>query len=308
MAMMDSAEKQNLWGRIHYVVQHIPGGALLFAVVPLIILGYFGWFYYGADHLDQALYALRPEGMTVTPQPNWIKSNVSDEVFAHGRLDRISLLEPRANAAIAQAFETHNWVKSVTRVTKSAGGEVVVDLVYRRPAAMVYYEKETSSPESPDAPVLKGFFPIDEEGTVLPTQDFTSEDVWNHFMIIAENARPAGDVGMPYGDARVTEALALCAYLAPYREEYRLQEIEVSHDNVASGPSPWTLAVFTKDKREIVWGHAPRAESMGEQPAERKLTRVLAWLQEPPSSGDGAQKRLDVRRASAHASVSLPNR
>jgi hypothetical protein len=281
---------------------------LLFAVLPLVILGYFGWFYYGADHLDQALYALRAENMQTTPQPNWIKSNVADEVFTNGRLDRISLLDPRANAAIAQAFETHNWVKSVTRVTKSVGGSVVVDVIYRQPAAMVYYEKETVDPATREVTeASQGFFPIDEEGTVLPTQDFTSDDVWNYFMIMAENARPAGDVGMPYGDARVTAALALCDYLRPYRDEYRLQKIFVRHDNATTGPSPWLLSIVTRDNREIVWGHAPQAESMGESLAEQKLGRVLAWLKQPEASS-AASNRLDVRHASTHSAVSLPIR
>ena len=87
---MDKANKLDLRGKLGYALQRIPGGAVLFAVLALVVLGYFGWFYYGADHLDRALYSLKLENLTVTPQPAWIKSNVADEVFSHGRLDRIS--------------------------------------------------------------------------------------------------------------------------------------------------------------------------------------------------------------------------
>jgi hypothetical protein len=299
---MDNAEKQSLWGRAVLVLQHIPGGGLLFAVVLLAVLGYLGWYHYGAAHLDQALYALQIEKLTVSPQPEWIKASVLEEVFHNGRLDRISLLEPRANAAIARAFETHHWVRSATRVSKTVGGNVVVDLIYRRPAAMVYYQKQLNDSNSKE--VLKGFFPIDETGTVLPTQDFTSEDVWKYFIIVAENARPAGDVGMPYGDVRISEALRLCALLHPYRESHRLQEIWVNQEGLTSGSSPWSLLIVTKDKREIVWGRAPALEDHGELPAQEKLKRMLTWLEKAPRNENGLPAKIDLRPPTTASPVS----
>ncbi len=294
---MDKAEHSSLRNRIAAIVQHIPGGALLFAVGMLVIFGYFGWYYYGADHLDHALYSLRMEKLSVTPQPPWIKTPVAEEVYRNGRLDRISLLDARANAAIAQAFETHHWVDTTTRVSKAVGGRVSVDLVYRQPIAMVFFEKQNDANPSK---VSKGFFPIDGEGTVLPTADFSSEDVWSYFMIIAEEARPAGDTGMPYGDVRITQALTLCQFLAKHRETYQLQEIWVNHDSLASGPSPWSLTVITRDKtRAIVWGHAPQYEARGELPADEKLTRMLAWLKQPVSASPGEVHRIDLRTASS---------
>ena len=290
---MDKAEHSSLRSRVAAIVQHIPGGALLFAVGSLVIFGYFGWYYYGADHLDHALYSLRMEKLAVSPQPPWIKSKVAEEVYQNGRLDRISLLDARANAAIAQAFETHHWVDTTTRVSKAVGGRVTVDLVYRQPVAMVFFEKLNDADPSD---VTKGFFPIDGEGTVLPTADFSSDDVWNYFMIIADEARPAGDTGMPYGDVRITQALQLCQLLAKYRETYQLQEIWVHRDNLASGASPWSLSVITRDKaRAIVWGHAPQYEARGELPADEKLSRMLTWLKQPLPASPGEVHRLDLR-------------
>lgn len=295
---MDKAEKAGTVARVSQWLKFIPGGALLFAVVPLIVLGYLGWFYYGAEHLDQALYSLQKENLKVTPQPPWIRTNVRDDIFANGRLDRVSLLEPRATAAIAQAFETHSWVKATTRVTKKAGGEVVVDLVYRRPIAMVYYERSSTDSRGTAGEVDKGFFPIDENGVVLPTSDFTSEDVWSYFLIIAEGARPAGEVGMPYGDVRITEALALCTYLDKHRQTLRLQEIWVEQDPASRSEHPWSMTLVTSDKREIIWGHAPKSGSAGEVPAEEKLDRMIAWLQQPADSSQPQSLVLDLRSPS----------
>lgn len=301
---MDNAQSQPVRQKLALLLQHIPGAALLFAAFLLIVLGYFGWYYYGAEHLDQALYSLRLENLTVTPKPEWIRSDVAEEVYQSNRLDRLSLLDPRANAAIAQAFETHHWVKSASRVSKGVGGKVMVDLVYRRPIAMIYVEHDV-----PDGAVTRkaaGFLPIDSEGTMLPTQsDFGSEDVLKYFVIYAQAARPAGEVGMPYGDARILEALSLCQFLEPYREQYGLEVIEIHQDRLASGPSPWSLTIFTRDKRrEILWGHAPRIEQSGELPADEKLKRLLSWLQQPLPATATEVLTIDLRQASPIAAVS----
>jgi hypothetical protein len=303
---MDGADRITLRRRVASIIQHIPGGALLFAVVPLVVLGYLGWFYYGAEHLDQAFYALKAEKLTVTPQPDWIKSNVTDEVFNNGRLDRVSLLDPHATATIAQAFETHNWIQSTARVSKSSSGIVMVDVVYRRPAAMVYYERTAEGTNS--GKVDKFFFPIDNMGIVLPSQDFSSDDTWNYFMIIAENARPTGDTGMAYGDTRIGEALKLCSLLEEHRQQHRLQEIWVTHDGQSTGPSPWTMTVWTRDQREIVWGHTPGAENAGELTAEVKLERMLSWLKATPPAGDEIPRKLDVRFPMGNASTASHSR
>jgi len=290
---MDKAGNQDMRSKIAHVIQHIPGGALLFAIGTLVVLGYFGWYYYGADHLDQAFYSLRLEKLVVTPQPAWIKSPVAEEVYQNGRLDRISLLDPRATAAVARAFETHHWVKTTSRVSKSIGNRVTVDLIYRRPAAMVSYEEHNSESDPNDVKLF--FYPIDEEGTVLPSADFSSDDAWNYFMIFARDARPAGTIGMPYGDVRITEALRLCEFLQPQRDAFQLQEVTVQHDNMASGASPWILTISTRDRtRQIIWGHAPQSEGTGELPAEEKLRRMVAWLKQPLPTSPGEVHRIDL--------------
>ncbi len=304
---MDKANNQDLRSKIAFVVQHIPGGALLFAVFTLIVLGYFGWYYYGAEHLDQALYSLRLEKLSVTPQPDWIKTKVADEVYRNGRLDRISLLDPRATASIAQAFETHHWVRTTSRVSKSVGEKVAVDLIYRRPVAMIYVEKQSNDPQTGD--VQAGFFPIDNEGTMLPTGDFTKDDVRKYFIIYAQNAHPAGDIGLPYGDVRIMEALSLCEFLEKYREPYGLEVIEIHQDNLTSGPSPWSLSAFTRDKRrEIIWGHAPRLENSGELPADEKLKRLLAWLAQPLPTDTNEIQTIDLRHSGSMTPVSARGR
>ena len=299
---MDKPQNPDLRSKIAFVVQHIPGGALLFAVLSLVVLGYLGWYYYGADHLDQALYALRLEKLTVTQQPPWIKTNIAEEVYNNSRLDRLSLLDSRATSTVAQAFEAHEWVKTTQRVNKTVGGKVVVELVYRRPAAMIY----VTSVNKETGVEVPGFLPIDNQGTLLPSEPhFAPDDVWNYFQIFAKDAEPTGRLGMPFGDVRIMEALKLCEFLEKYREPLGLAVIEVSQDNLASGPSPWVLHAFTRDKRrEIIWGHAPRLEGTGELPADEKLKRLLSWMEKALPAQSTQTLTLDLRYASSMTPVS----
>ncbi len=286
----------------------------MFAVVPLLVLGYLGWYYYGADHIDLALYSLRKENLNASRQPDWIQAKVVDEVFTKGALDQLSLLEPNATATIAQAFEAHNWVKSTTRVTKSSGGKVEVDLIYRKPAAMVYYapqdrpDRQSQANGSTESVGLqRGFYPVDSEGIILPTEDFGRDDIWKYFQVFAEGARPAGDIGMSFGDSRISEALSLCKYLQDVRDELQLQEIWVHRDPQSVGPSPWIMTVVSRDKHRILWGHAPDLEPVGEHKAEYKQARLSAWLASARMSGSPQQIDLRTQMVTSPAAVSQPS-
>lgn len=293
MPGMGSAPKESsLSQRIAGVLQYVPGGALLFAVVPMLVLGYFGWYFYGADHLDQAFYSVQVDQLSVTPQPAWIKSNVAEEVFRNGRLERISLLDPKANATIAQAFETHPWVKSTSRVTKSAGGKVAVDIVYRRPVAMIYC-----------APPQEGFLPVDSEAILLPVQDFSPEEVYEYFLIIADGTPPAGESGMAYGSSLVAETLKVCQFLEDSRESLGLQRVYVDEEERLSGPSRLRITLETKDRHVVRWGHIPDAEMPGEAQPREKLATITSWLTKLRDSG-ATPSQLDLLRNTNAAPVS----
>lgn len=307
--MNSAKEPESLRERLVALLHLVPGGALLFAIIPLVVLGYLGWFYYGADHLDQALYAVTAEDLEVTPQPTWIRRNVTDEVFHNNRLDRVSLLDPKSNATIAQAFETHPWVKSAKRVTKSAGGRVAVDLVFRKPLAMVYCQpSDEASAAGDDQSVSQaGFFPIDADGVILPVDDFDESHVWEHFLIFAQGARPAGDIGMPFGDSRITEALRLCAFLEPQRKQLGIQRVYVDHDPRAQGPNTLIVTLETNDKHLVRWGHVPGAEDPRESAPADKLRVLNSWLEQQRSANqtagtldlvrDGGLSALSTHRA-----------
>jgi hypothetical protein len=281
----------------------LPGAGFVFALIPLLLIGYFGWYHWGAEHLDRALYALRMENVELTPQPGWLRTDVREEVFRNGALEQVSLLDPQATATIAHAFDAHACVKTTVRVRKAGRGKVQVDLLYRMPAAMVYYERPTQS-DGGLALISKGCFPIDDEGVVLPTTEFTREQVFEYFLIFAAGTAPKGDVGMAFGDPRIMEALDLTKLLAPLRVPLKLERIYVEQDPVVGSPSPWVLRIVTKDRREVItWGHAPGKEISGEPRPEAKLAALQKWFQTLPSilPADGKPAEVDLRQISTPA-------
>lgn len=282
--MAASKDKEVKPSGLHTLAQwmhYIPGGALIFAVTPLLILGYFAWKNWGAEHLDVALYAVRIENLVTTPQPTWIRNTkVREEVFKNSGLGQLSVLDPQASATIAHAFESHSWVQRASRVQKLPGGKVTVDIVYRRPIAMVHYDGLANPTSSKDK---KGFFPVDEEGVVLPPADFDESQVFSYFVVVAAGATPPSEVGMTYSDTRIKQALLLCRVLEPSRVELRLEGIVVERDDRMGGSNPWVLHIKTSDNRFINWGHAPGSEAPGEPTTQEKYANLIKWYADPSS-------------------------
>lgn len=280
-------------------LRSLPGSGLLFAVIPLLILGYFGWYYYGAEHLDRTFYLLKMDNIELTPRPEWIYCDVRAEVYRSGGLSEVSLLDPAATATIAHAFEAHTWIKSTHRVQKLSGGKVQVEVVYRRPAAMVYYHAP-AVPPTPSMPANKGScLPVDVDGCVLPGGEPMRAQVHNYFMIFAPNAAPPGEVGMAFGDDRITEALLLCKSLEPLRAQFKLECIYVEADTLnqhVGDQSAWIMIVTSADKRNAIWGHAPGKESKDEPLVEEKIASLRSWLNAPAPSSDIAILDLRQRR------------
>ncbi len=165
-----------VWQVIGQRIRDAPGSGWAFALVPLLVLGYVGWYYYGAKQLDRTLYSLKLENIEITPQPAWIRSDFKADVYRLNRLSQLSLLEPSATATIAHAFEANICIKSTNHVRKLSGGKVQIDVTYRQPAAMVYVQLDQPAAVSATKPT-RGFYAIDDEGVVLPATEFAQAQV-----------------------------------------------------------------------------------------------------------------------------------
>ncbi len=291
-------------GRLYLGFQLIPRGALLSIVGPLVlaIFGYFGWRYWGAERLDRALYSLSAERLDVTPQPDWIPGNVKDEVLSSGALADVSLLDRQATSSIARAFDSHPWVQETVLVEKAAGGHVRVRLTYRKPLALVFCQPTTETDQNEPLKSKAGFYAVDENGMVLPSDGFVVKSEKDYFLVFTEGAKPPSIAGAAFGDPKITQALLLCKLLEPVRQTWALRSIHVQADPTPSSAQPWILGIVTFNKQQIVWGHAPGLEISGEAPVPKKIEKLKGYFQSQASALP-APTVIDLRFANRDASV-----
>src|SRR5262249_34662295 len=152
----------------------------------------------------------------MTELPPWIhtevkvfKSNVLRDAGLDGEL---SLLDKELTVRMAQAFAMHPWVAKVTRVSKQSSSGVMVEIVYRRPVAMVVRPGP-------------GLLPVDAEGVVLPTEDFSPVEAQGYLRIAEITTSPAGQIGSRWGDLHVTGAAQIAAVLLDDWQKLKLYQI-----------------------------------------------------------------------------------
>lgn len=262
----------------------------------LILLVFFGggfayaWQRWGTLVQNHPRYALDGDRIELPPQPEWIPSNVKDEVVRDGSLATLSLLDPQVTVKVAREFALHCWVSHVRRVRKDYSGRVIVDLEYRRPVAMV--EVTTNG--------QRGLLPVDAAGFLLPPQDFTPEQTRDYLRIAVGDTLPVGSPGTPWGDPAVAEAAAIAETLREAWRGARLYRVFLPPPPPGTrGRLPDRLyRLITRDGAELFWGHAVGAESGTEAKASDKVFRLARLAEQPGAlSPASSETPWDLREA-----------
>jgi hypothetical protein len=236
--------------------------------VLLVVGGYAAWHQWGSIHIAKQYSGIDPTLIQVTEPPPYVRSNVVKAVYRDTAMEGLSLLDRQATAKIASAFSMHPWVRKVIGVRKLPGGGIDVRLDYRVPVAMVHVFK----PQQNDT--RSYFFPVDEEGVLLPTSEFATADTRNYLYIEVPGVYTTNPVGAAFGDPRVEAAARLAAVLAPHRESAKLRSIGVYGDpRQMEVPQ---LELTTQSGSRIYWGSPPGGEASGEPTVEMKLRRLLS--------------------------------
>ncbi len=135
-------------------------------------------------------YQLDADEIQITPPPPWIRADVRAEALHNaGLAGGMSILDDDLIERIHKAFLLHPWVAQVSRVSKRHPAHVDVELVYRRPVAMVA--------------VPGGLYPVDVDGVLLPTDDFTRADAQAYPRLAGVESTPLGMPGSAWGDTVV---------------------------------------------------------------------------------------------------------
>jgi len=275
------------------VLPHSPRLILaLLALAGVAVIGFKTWQQVEPLLAETPYYALRSEHIDITPQPEWILSDVKAEAIRDTSLDTgISVLDQELASRVADAFAFHPWVKEVRQVVKQAGPRVVVDVDYRRPIAVI-------DPRRPDQ---ANGIPIDVEGVRLPSDDIPV--AWRQRLprIVGIASQPL--VGQTWNDSRVGGAARLAVLLADHWQEFGLAEITIRQpqptsatlSSVADADSA-IYELVTTGGRLFVWGHAPNSTWTDEPTDAQKLAHIERSLRRRKIRP--IPQVIDLRRAS----------
>ena len=275
-------------------VARIPSAVILSAVffVVVVAIVVVGWRQFGRNVVARPIYRIAAESIETTPPPAWIRTDVRAEIVQDGALNDLTIFDRDASIRVYQAFELHPWVAKVVRVSKHPPARLTVDLEYRQPVAWVEVAGAKPGDEG-------GVIPVDRQASVLPSRDFTQEDLGNYPRISIPNVRPYGLAGTAWGDSRVVGAARIAAALPRNWKSLRLYRIQLAADTeLARTQAEPVYELETVARHRIVWGNAPGMESPDEPPLAVKIDRLLQLAESVESLDQIPQSGVDLRDAS----------
>lgn len=265
--------------------------AIVGLTLAMLFLGgaVYSWWQWGGQITQSEEYFVLPEQIAVTALPKWIKTDVKSEVIRDGGLTRMSLLDQQLTFRVAQAFAAHPWVEKVVRVSKHQPPRLVVELVYRKPVAMV----EVVFKGQP------GLLPVDANGVLLQPTDFTEDQTHDYLRLSIPEATPAGAVGTAWSDPRVLGAARIAALLQDSWRTLGLHHIAANRpDSTIPAPKPLdapTYDLYTRSGTRIIWGVAPSNDSATETTAAlKKISRLLAYAKTNNGSLDTGKPSSEI--------------
>jgi hypothetical protein len=262
---------------------------LLAIVAALALVGYGAWSSQARRIENDPLYQITLDEIVVAPPlPEWITTDLKAEALRDASLDPpLSVLDPQLAERAAKAFSFHPWVAEVRQVRKTAPGGLEVDLVYRRPVAMV---------ELPPVDGRRGLYAVDVDGILLPSRDFLDDPKKAARYPRLGGFTPAdvGRVGTRWPDARIIGGAKLAFGLADVWDKLTLAKIVPTETSDAKSPA--TFELLTLHGSRVVWGHAPGNEAGNELSAEKKVELLLRYVADHQSlEGRDGPQQLDLR-------------
>lgn len=270
-----------------------PGRPLLIVVVLVGLLAggaTLAWFQLRGRILASADYRVTAQQIELTPLPAWIHSDVREEAFQGLTLGGApSLLDDDLVERIAQQAAAHPWVAKVISVKKRHPASVRVEVIYRKPVCMVR--------------VAGGLLPVDAEGTLLPSGDFSPTEATRYPRLDGVEPAPSIPAGSRWTDARVIGGAEIAAAIGNAWEPLGLRSIvplasRASDADSKGRASEPMFALETRGGRRILWGYAPGVGMAGELSAPEKLARLERYAADHDSLDDpqAAKSELDIRK------------
>ncbi len=282
----DGSEPTGVLALLGAVAQRWRTLAVLLLVVAAAPLSERVWRSFEPQIANQPQYLVRPENVSMTPNPEWVTADVLGDVLrSSGLTQQLSVLDRRAPDLVQDAFGVHPWVASVDSVEKRYPPALHVEVTYRKPVAAIEMPGEGGSE----------LLPIDKLGTLLPAADVP--DIRRRYLPRIRGIVGRPPVGQVWTDPRVTGAATLAHRLGEKWEELHLVDILPSaRPEIRAGERYYVYDLITRGGTRIVWGAAPDAGPKLEDPFETKLDRLLAYVrQNGPLDSVLSPQSIEVR-------------
>ncbi|RMF99243.1 MAG: hypothetical protein D6741_08745 [Planctomycetota bacterium] len=213
----------------------------------------------------EAEYTITAENIELTTPPGWIHHDIRREILRNATLEpRLSLLSDDLCAKLFEAARAHPWIAEVRRVEKSYPHRVVVDVVYRKPVCMVR--------------VPGGVRPVDAEGVVLPSTDFTPIEAGRYPLLDGIHTTPAGPAGCAWGDPAVAAGARVAAVLADDWQRLKLARILPLSSITPTPGTAEVIVIETRDGSRILWGDVSDTASSTDATARTRLERLREYV------------------------------
>lgn len=250
------------------LVEHRAGLGATIVVIVAVLLGWAGWNRYAEHVRGTSANILRPDQVEVVGIGPWIRIDLKNEALRDASLDNgLPLDDPELPRRLARAFDIHPWVREVVRVQLRHPASATVEIRCREPVAMIA--------------VPGGLLPIDSEGILLPSDDFSPQAAARYPKITGITSGPRGAIGSVWGDPRVEEAAAVASVVGPEWE--RLGLVECRPEASSSDHTAWELV--GDEGLVIRFGSAPGHEQPDEPTAAVKVARLQALADGKRPSG-----------------------
>jgi hypothetical protein len=257
-------------------------------LVAIVVVGHFVWTRVREHVATRDDYRLTARDISVTQPPAWIRADVKTEVLCNSGLaaEPLSILDDNLVERIQRAFSLHPWVAKVERVSKSHPAHVELELTYRRPVAMIE--------------VPGGLLPVDVEGVLLPSDDFSPLAARSYPRLSGIESSPLGPTGTKWGDPIVAGGARIAEAVKPVWDDLGVRAIrwlKPPATSELSGPAIYELV--TTAGNAIAWGAAPNNGLTTEPTPQEKLLRLKAYIAAHGSldQPQGGPVDLDLRRS-----------
>lgn len=233
---------------------------------------------FGDKIVQASRFQLTPDSLDLGESPPWIRHDIRPELLLIGFPDKGgNVLQRDVLRKIASAAEEHPWIRKVGELRKEYPNKIRAAVEWRRPVAMVR--------------IAEGLLPVDADGVLLPSRDFTPVEAAQYPRIVGTYPLPCGPAGQNWGDVRISHAASLAELLFSDWKKYGFRQIEPGPEGVSD-----EFVIVTHSGSRILWGHAPVVSVVREVSPEEKLQRLHAYYREHGSfDGIEGPQEIDLR-------------